>query len=143
MAGLHAAKLIHRDLKPENVVVRKNTNQLSLYICDFSISVIDGDDYCREMRRFQAGSKGYLAPEVIAGNFYDEKCDIFSFGCLAYLLLSGRMLFEARSNAEILVLTEDNDFIQKRVERLVAPQGLKNLLNKALEVNPKHRISAR
>lgn len=95
------------------------------------------------MRKFQAGSKGYLAPEVILGNVYDEKCDIFSFGCLAYLLLSGRMLFEGRSNQEISILTEDNDYIERTIQKLVAPKGLKNLLKRLLEVDSKKRISAR
>lgn len=42
----------------------------------------------------QAGSRGYVAPEVLNLNIYDEKCDVFSFGCLAYLLLSGKKLFD-------------------------------------------------
>ena len=126
-------------------MIRKNTNQsqVSLFICDFSISIIEGDEHCIEMRKFQAGSKGYLAPEVILGNVYDEKCDIFSFGCLAYLLLSGRMLFEGRSNQEISILTEDNDYIERTIQKLVAPKGLKNLLKRLLEVDSKKRISAR
>ncbi len=95
------------------------------------------------MRKFQAGSKGYLAPEVINGNKYDEKCDMFSFGCLAYLLLAGRKIFEGISNEEISILTEDNDYIYKAVENLAAPKGLKNLLKKVLDVCPMKRLSAR
>jgi serine/threonine protein kinase len=80
---------------------------------------------------------------VILGNLYDEKCDIFSFGCLAYLLLSGQMLFEGKSNHEISILTEDNDYIERAIGKLVAPKGLKNLLRRLLETDPKKRISAR
>ncbi len=77
------------------------------------------------MKRMQAGSKGYLAPEVLSNNLYNEKCDIFSFGCLAYLLLSGKKLFGGFSAAEIIVLTEDNDFIDEKVSRIKASKGLK------------------
>ena len=89
---------MHRDLKPQNVVIRRSSNQLSLFLCDFSISILEGDEFGSEMRSFQAGSRGYLAPEVLVGNEYSNKCDVFSFGCLVYVLLSGRKLFSGLSS---------------------------------------------
>ena len=37
---------------------------------------------------------GFIAPEVIHDNKYDEKCDIFSLGCLFYFLHKGQCLFD-------------------------------------------------
>ena len=59
----------------------------------------------------QAGSRGYVAPQIFESNIYDERCDVFSFGCLAYLLLSGKKLFEGMPPEDIVMLTEDNDYI--------------------------------
>jgi len=59
---LHAAGIIHRDIKPENVVVRKHNNQVNLFLCDFSISVVKNDPFCKKISRMQAGSRGYVAP---------------------------------------------------------------------------------
>ena len=95
------------------------------------------------MKKLQAGSRGYLAPEVLTDNIYNEKCDLFSFGCLAYLLLAGKKLFEGISNQEIVMLTEDNEYIEREVRKLKAPKTLKNLLRKVLEVDPRKRISAK
>jgi len=39
-------------------------------------------------------SRSYRAPEVILGLPYDQKIDIWSFGCILAELLSGSVLFQ-------------------------------------------------
>ncbi|GET85429.1 protein kinase, putative [Leishmania tarentolae] len=39
-------------------------------------------------------SREYRAPEVLLGNFILPSCDIWSMGCIAYELVSGRLLFD-------------------------------------------------
>lgn len=95
------------------------------------------------MKGFQAGSKGYLAPEVVVGEEYSNKCDVFSFGCLVYLLLSGKKLFSGLSNSEIEALTYDNRYVHAEIDKLQAPKALKSLVKKVLDVDPEKRISAR
>lgn len=136
IAALHAAGFIHRDIKPENILIRRNGTQISLFLCDFSISILAEDNFCEEIKKLQAGSRGYLAPEVLTDNMYTEKCDLFSFGCLAYLLLAGKKLFEGISNQEIVMLTEDNEYIETEIRNLNAPKALKSLLRKVLQVDP-------
>ena len=41
---------------------------------------------------FLAGTRGYTAPEVMAGMQSDERSDIYSVGLLLYELLSGKSL---------------------------------------------------
>lgn len=57
---------------------------------------------------------------------------MFSFGCMAYLLLSGRKLFESLPSEDIIILTEDNDYIRDELGRLKASKTLKRLLQKML-----------
>ena len=40
---------------------------------------------------------GFIAPEVVHENKYDEKCDMFSLGCLFYFLFKGQSLFSGKS----------------------------------------------
>ena len=44
------------------------------------------------------GTSNYLAPEVLAGQLYTRKCDIYAFGTILYILLCGYPPFEDSEN---------------------------------------------
>ena len=56
---LHSLNIVHRDIKPENVVVDAHGN---LKLCDFGMAGLQG------CRAFGAGTKPYMAPEVLTAN---------------------------------------------------------------------------
>ena len=73
---LHACKVIHRDLKPENIVMHEGV----VKVCDFGWSVhLDN-----KMRTTFCGTPLYVCPEILKGNEYDEKIDIWSLGIMMY-----------------------------------------------------------
>ena len=47
------------------------------------------------------GTPYYIAPEVIRGK-YNEKCDLWSTGVIAYILLCGKPPFNGNNNKQIL-----------------------------------------
>jgi len=57
-----------------------------LKISDFGWSV-----FSKEKRTTFCGTIDYVSPEVIAGNFYDSKVDVWSIGVLTYELLTGKL----------------------------------------------------
>jgi serine/threonine protein kinase len=48
------------------------------------------------------GTYSYMPPEQIRGQAVDERADIYSFGCMAYELITGKLPFTATSPAELL-----------------------------------------
>ena len=47
------------------------------------------------------GTPFYIAPEVVKGN-YNEKCDLWSTGVIAFILLSGAPPFTGKDNKQIM-----------------------------------------
>ena len=68
---------------------------MELKICDFGLS----DHFKPGGDHFHAtlGTPYYIAPEVLKGD-YDEKCDIWSIGVIAFMLLGGTPPFGPRIN---------------------------------------------
>ena len=82
--------LVHRDLKLENVLLDANSN---VKLIDFGLS---GTFYNTIMKTL-VGSPGYTPPEVVAGNEYGEKCDVWSLGVCLYALVASRLPFTLQS----------------------------------------------
>ncbi|KAH9493017.1 p21 protein (Cdc42 Rac)-activated kinase [Bulinus truncatus] len=81
---LHENKIIHRDIKSENILI-SSTGDIKL--SDFG--------YCAQLtnecesRRTQVGTLYYLAPEIIMGQKYGNKVDIWSLGITVIEMLEG------------------------------------------------------
>ena len=50
----------------------------------------------------RCGTPCYVAPEILRGEGYNSKCDIFSLGSLLFNLITGRFLFRGANKIEIL-----------------------------------------
>ncbi|EEA04784.1 protein kinase domain-containing protein [Cryptosporidium muris RN66] len=88
------------------------------------------------------GTLYYIAPEILLGKGYDEKCDIWSVGVMAHILLCGVPPFIGNTDAEIIERVRKgsigfNEFIWSEISPL-AKEFILLLLNK----NPLERISA-
>lgn len=73
---LHQRQIIHRDLKPENILVTFNGDNVK--IIDFGVSDTDSN----YVQKGPAGTMAYAAPEVLAGQKLDARCDIWSLGAI-------------------------------------------------------------
>jgi len=83
----HDAGVVHRDLKPENILVGDSNTFDDIALIDFGFSKeIESKD---TRIRTKCGTLSYVAPEVIKRNSYTHKCDIWSLGIVAYIIVSG------------------------------------------------------
>lgn len=99
IAHCHENGVCHRDLKPDNILIDKNNE---LKVIDFGLSKhID-----RNIRSLwsRVGTPAYMAPEVVRGNKYDLKCDIWSLGVVMYNLICGNVPFVGINLEETLAL---------------------------------------
>jgi serine/threonine-protein kinase len=93
----HGKGVVHRDLKPSNMVlIEHRGNKDVLKILDFGIAKIVCSDETEELTKQGEifGTPAYMAPESFTAMGSDPRSDIYSIGCIAYELLTGKPPFE-------------------------------------------------
>ena len=80
---IHKANLIHRDLSPDNIFINDDKK---IKIGDFGISkkLDSNNNYANSI----TGKYKYFAPEIMKGIKYNNKVDIYAFGCVIYELFT-------------------------------------------------------
>lgn len=71
-------------------------------ICDFGWAI-----HSPLLRNTQCGTPLYTPPELVSGNPYDSKIDIWSIGILTYELLYGTIPFEIRHHNDMVKIVSD------------------------------------
>ena len=90
---LHARGIAHRDIKPENVVYASGVKGAEVKLIDFGFAQMRDVADARFATRL--GSPNYVAPEILLGKRYDERCDIWSLGVMLFVMLCGSFPFSA------------------------------------------------
>ena len=132
---IHNKKIIHRDLKLNNIFLTKDNH---IKIGDFGMSNIL---YNESQSKTNKETSFYLIPEIINGQSYDYKSDIWNLGIILYQLtqlkhpfIDDNISIEKRMNN--IKKGKYSDFVNKNYsERLL------NLIKNILKVNPNERLS--
>ena len=96
VAYLHSLRppIIHRDLKSQNLLVAPD---LSVRVADFGLS----RECLHAGAMTRVGSVQWAAPEVLLGQAYSHKCDLWSFGVVCWEVLTARIPFDGMSQPAV------------------------------------------
>eukprot|EP00435_Cladocopium_sp_Y103_P031265 s200_g7.t2 len=109
---LHSRGIVHRDLKPGN------------FLC------CAPDSKHRLTRK--CGTDGFMAPEIIRNQPYDQKADIFSVGCILHWLLTGHA-----PKAK-----EDGSYVMSKIRLNFVSDEARDLVQQLTRPEPQERPSA-
>lgn len=142
----HQRGLIHRDIKPSNIFTCRMGLEVDFVkVLDFGLVKARGEEDRREQMltapNATAGTPAFIAPEVALGTTpIDHRVDIYALGCVAYWLLTGQLVFEARNAMQQLLLHINEPPVppSRRMELPIPPE-LDDLVLACLAKRPADR----
>src|SRR5574341_687597 len=107
----HARGIVHRDIKPANVMLRRASGEINPnaplpadvepVLTDFGVARI-ANVTTHTASGAIVGTPAYMSPEQVRGEGVDARSDIYALGIVLYEMLTGRLPFDADTQASIL-----------------------------------------
>jgi len=141
VAAAHEHDVIHRDLKPGNI---KITPEGRVKVLDFGLAkAVGGETFDQQTTITEPGrligTPDYMSPEQARGKPTDKRSDIWSFGCVLYEMLTGKVPFKGGTVSDTLA-----NVLQTEPDWQALPQGapanIRSLLHHCLKKDPHRRL---
>ncbi|HEX6573341.1 MAG TPA: protein kinase, partial [Gemmatimonadaceae bacterium] len=89
------------------------------------------------------GTPAYMAPEMMLSEAIDGRADIYAVGCVAYYLLTGRLVFEAANTFQMIANHLRAEPVPPSVRAGVdIPRELESIVLKCLAKGPEDRYAS-
>jgi serine/threonine-protein kinase len=136
LEAAHALGVVHRDLKPGNVFLDTRGMGRTVKILDFGVAKVKATPEFQALTRpgMVMGTPEYMAPEqAFSADQADARSDVYSVGVMLYEMLSGALPAQGEIPLAVAhqVMTRKVRPLGERCPGL--PQGLINLVHKAME----------
>lgn len=136
---LHSKGIFHRDLTSKNCLVRCDNGSFTAVVGDFGLAekIPDYSDGVDKQPLAVVGSPYWMAPEVLRGEFYNEKVDVFAYGIILCEIIA-----RIEADPDVLPRTEDFGLDVQAFEHMVGdcpPAFLSlavNCCNMSAEIRP-------
>jgi serine/threonine-protein kinase len=146
LADAHLSHMIHRDIKPANVFLcRRGVVYDYTKLLDFGLvrsqSPTAEDGGRLTVEGITTGTPAFMPPEMALGKLnITPQADLYSAGCVAYWLLTGRLVFEGETAMEMIVNhAQSKPSPPSEASELGVPEALDRIILQCLEKNPAER----
>ena len=152
----HRAGVVHRDLKPGNVMLTRSgagsKGPLQAKLLDFGlakttassqpmvgVSIMPTTPQNLTAQGTILGTFRYMAPEQLEGAEADARTDIFAFGLIVYEMVTGRQVFEGKSQAALIAAILEREPASMSTGRHGVPRALEQVVQGCLAKDPEDR----
>ena len=153
LESAHESGIVHRDLKPGNIML---TPAGAVKVLDFGLAKAGGGGapgadvglsasptmtygYIGTQAGMVLGTAAYMSPEQARGKAVDKRSDIWSFGCVLFECLTGKVAFQGETISDLIadILTGDPDWAALPA---ATPPRVRELLRRCLEKDVRRRL---
>ncbi|RHZ77159.1 hypothetical protein Glove_184g93 [Diversispora epigaea] len=89
LMNIHRLDIVHQDFHPGNILSSNFEDPNTMGISDFGLSKLIETNPNNPEKKNIFGVLPYIAPEVLSGEEYTKAADVYSFGIIAYEMITG------------------------------------------------------
>ena len=133
----HGRGLVHRDVKPANLLMARNGR---IKLADFGLARLVKEDHEVTVSGQVVGTPAFMSPEQCRDRAVDGRSDLYSLGASLYYLLSGKLPFSGKRQAQVLHDIVHGSPPPLRSVASDVPDKVASLVHKLLSKHPSARF---
>ncbi len=132
--------IVHRDISPSNVLLSVRGD---VKLVDFGIARAKDPDRAHKSKTGTLkGKYGYMSPEQVIEQPLDARSDVFSVGVVLAELLTGRRLFAAANELDVLLMVRDAKLVRYEKYGMDIEPGLSEIVRRSLKKSVDERYQS-